>query len=108
MLTSAALSTNQITVSVTTPSLVPVHSNANRALYHVWSISNIDFQVSDTDLGRMLEWNESPSCNMVSLDWYQNARLTASADITSDDITFTATNILPLIADKVGTISCAF
>ena len=41
---------------------------------------------------------------MVSLDWYQNARLTASADFTSNDITFTATNILPLIADKVGTI----
>lgn len=92
----------RVVASLTSSVLNPIHSTANRAVYHVWDIISIDLGLSDSLLSRVVEWSESPSCHLVSLDRYQNARITATAEIASDEVTFTATNVLPLIADEVS------
>ena len=94
---------DRVTVTVTsTTTLRPVHSTANRAVYHIWDVTDVSLQVSDNVLSKIEEWNGSPSCDMVSMDRFQNARLTATAVVSSDGTSFTATNIMPLIANKVS------
>ena len=90
---------NRIIVTISGGSLKPVHSTANRVVYHVWEVSDVKLQASDSQLSQVVEWNQP--CHLLSTDRYQNARLTSSAVISSEGIAFTATNILPLIADKV-------
>lgn len=101
--TSSESDVNRVTVTLSSSTgVIPVHSFANRVVYHVWDIVSIDLQISDTQLSKVTEWNEDPRCDIVSFDWYQNGRITATAEIESNGITFTATNLLPVIADKVS------
>ena len=93
---------DKVALTVTSMALRPVHPTANRAVYHVWHVTDVDLQISDTLLSKVKEWNESPSCDLVSTDRFQNARIRATALVSSDGVSFTATNILPLIADKVS------
>ena len=93
---------DKVTVSVTSTALKPVHSTANHAVYHIWDVTGVDLQISDTVLSKVKEWNESPSCDLVSTSRFQNARLRATAVVSSNGVSFTATSILPLIADKVS------
>ena len=92
-----------VAVTISSTSLKPVHSAANRLVYHVWDITDVDLQVTDTLLSRVMEWDEGVGCSLLSTERYQNARMMASAVITSGENSFTATNILPLIANKVRT-----
>lgn len=85
-------------MTVTNENLNPVHFTANRITYYIWDISSVDLQVTDGVLSRVAEWNSDPGCTS---NRYQNSRITASAVITSGDVSFTATNILPIIADNV-------
>ena len=79
----------------------PVHTTANRVAYYIWDVRDVELQVTDSRLSQVAEWNQLSACDMLSEDQYQNARITASAVISSADNSFTATNILPLIANKV-------
>ena len=81
--------------------LNPVHTTASSIVYYIWDISDVDLQVTDTNLSRIAEWTNSSACNLMSKEKYQNARITASAVISSGDYSFTATNIISIIADEV-------
>ena len=83
-----------------TGNLNPVHSDANRVVFYIWNVSNIDVRVSDTTLSRVAGWSDH--CDLLSSDRFQNARITATADITLGDATFTAYNMLPIIGDYVS------
>ena len=88
-----------MTVTLTTLAINPVHTMANRVAYYIWDVRDVELQVTDSRLSRVAEWNQLLAC--LGEDQFQSARITASAVISSADNSFTATNVLPLIADKV-------
>ena len=90
-----------MTVTSTTLGINPVHAMANRVAYYIWDVREVELQVTDSRLSRVAEWNQLSACYMIGEDQFQSARITASAVISSADNSFTATNVLPLIADKV-------
>jgi hypothetical protein len=88
-----------VTVTSTTLGINPVHAMANRVAYYIWDVREVELQVTDSRLSRVAEWNQLLAC--LGEDQFQSARITASAVISSADNSFTATNVLPLIADKL-------
>ena len=89
-----------VTVTLTAPTLQPVYPGANNMTLHIWIPDNVNLSVTDTELERVDMW-KSPSCGSDEPGRFQTARIMATSTFVSGANNFTA-NVLPLIANRVS------
>ena len=95
----AVSSTGYADITVTIPSLRPVHSTANRVRVHIWTPTDFQLSSSTNRLSRVSNWKDLNSCG--GSDRFQPVRISATASFSSGTESFVG-GVYPLIASNVS------